>query len=103
MTYAKQVKKVGGVLQLTIIPDSTDQSIALNVIPDRALEMIASDCQTINLKGIPVFLNFAPDMNANFHKYRLNPEAYREGFRKMTNAIRSKNLAHTGKYIFLNF
>lgn len=97
MAYARKVRKVGGVLQLSIVPDSKELTVDLANMPARAFEMIAADCEAINNMGIPVFLNFAPDMNSNYYKYKLNPESYKTGFQRMAEIIRARKLVHTGK------
>lgn len=97
MSYARKIKKVGGILQLSIVPDSTDEAVDLANMPARAFEMIAADSQSINNMGVPVFLNFAPDMNANYYKYKLNPESYKAGFKRMADVIRERKLVYTGK------
>ena len=94
--YAKQVRKAGAMLQLTIIPYTYEQLLPLNTISDAILTKIASDCLEINNMGVPVLLNYAPDMNTHFHKYGLNPIAYTQGFRAMSNKIKEMNAKLTG-------
>jgi hypothetical protein len=97
MATAKKIRRVGGALQLTIVVDSVVPTINLAAdIPDIAYDQILGDCEAINGMGVPVFLNFAPDMNANYHKYKMNPVAYKASYSKLANSVHQK-LPFTGK------
>lgn len=99
--YARKIRKIGGIVQLSIVPDSTDAIVELDKMPQRVFDMIVGDCEAINGMGVPVFLNFAPDMNANYYKYKLNPESYKAAFKTLADLIRGKKLVHTGKNLQL--
>jgi beta-mannanase len=97
-SYAKKVRKVGGAIQLTFVPDSTQEFIDFRTIDaTAAFQKVVEDCRHINNQGVPVFLNFAPEMNANYFKYGMNPESYKKGYTDLANLVRGAQLTYTGR------
>jgi hypothetical protein len=57
--FGSEVGKVGGMLELTMAPDSD-----LASLPDSVLDQLAQQCKDINTRyGVPILLRFGHEMN----------------------------------------
>lgn len=83
---------MGGVLELSVIPD-----MKASEIPESFYSSFASFLRVMNSKyGVPILLRFMPEMNGYWMKYGWQPIDQIESWRKLTIAIRAQtNLTGT--------
>ncbi|KAJ3081608.1 hypothetical protein HK102_002236 [Quaeritorhiza haematococci] len=82
--------------------------LSLTVMPDRSLDLSATDrkriaekCISINRSGVPILLRFGHEMNAPWHSYGHKPSQYRAAYRDLYETIRSEaNAANISNMIY---
>jgi hypothetical protein len=100
--FGSEVGKVGGMLELTMAPDSD-----LTSLPDSVFDQLAQQCKDINTRyGVPILLRFGHDMNSktfffimyllltcvvaigDWKTYGNKPTSYIQAFRRLTTFVR---------------
>lgn len=71
--FAKQVKEVGGSIQIAFEPEE-----GLNAVKDN--EYLRQFARDANDSGIPVFLRYASEMNGEWVPWNGDPELYKQKF-----------------------
>ena len=83
VTAAKdQVRDNGGMLLLTLEPHD-----GLATVTDEAVGALATLLDGYNEDGVPVVVRFAHEMNGSWYPWGQRPEAYREAFRRVADAV----------------
>ncbi|KAJ3214427.1 hypothetical protein HDU67_001667 [Dinochytrium kinnereticum] len=82
---AREISRIGSMMHLRVIPGS-----AIETIDDNILLEIARLMRQINMEyRLPIFLNYAPEMNdATNGPYGMKPRAFIQSFQSLTNLLR---------------
>ena len=78
------IRGSGAIMSISVIP-----TVSLDTLTASAISELASQCMWINQQGIPVLLQFAPQMNGNWFAYGQDPVNYVAAFRNVSQAIRN--------------
>jgi hypothetical protein len=81
--YFQQIDAAGALAEITIRP-----TIPLDQVSEDQAEQFAEQLEDVaESSGAPLWVRFAPDMNANWVPWGQHPEAYRAAFRIVADAI----------------
>jgi hypothetical protein len=80
--HAEQVALLGGIFQITFMP------VSIGNTPQSILDEIAQRCLQINSKGVPMFIRYGHEMNADWLPYGMKPIEYKREFIQMSETIR---------------
>jgi hypothetical protein len=81
--HVQQVAKVGGMLSMTIEPVALGQVTAAHMLE------VAKRCLSANSAGVPLFLRWGHEQNADWTNYGYQQTLYTESFRNISRLIHS--------------
>ncbi|MCD7102111.1 glycoside hydrolase family 26 protein [Pseudoclavibacter sp. 13-3] len=79
---AAQVRKIGGVLLLTLEPHG-----GLTTLSEPVVDRLVTDLAALNDSGVPVVVRLAHEMNGSWYSWGQQPTAYREVFRRVAESV----------------
>lgn len=81
---ASLIKSTGAIMQIQLIP-----TVPLSLVTFEAVQKLAEKCRQINEMGVPILLNFAPEMNGNWFIYGQDPINFKNVFQIVSVTVRN--------------